>query len=126
MTELQSYSIQFFEALLFNFLIESVLLWLLMRPTTKTVLCGRFFGAVFLANVGSLPYVWFVVKFGIPHASALPISEILVVLYEALCFRLCLCLETRQCLIFSAATNIFSFCLGYFLRSMSLLPVLQT
>lgn len=100
-------------ALAINLVIETPIVWALVRRFEKTgsISSTSVFWCV-IANLLSLPYLWFVLPLFMSRQILIPVGEVFVLLIEALVYHRALKLSVRHALVVSLVANIASFLLG--------------
>lgn len=100
-------------ALAINLVIETPIVWALIRrfekatsgPSASVLWCV-------IANLLSLPYLWFVLPLFMSRQVLIPVGELFVWLIEALVYYKALKLSVKRALLASLVANVASFVLG--------------
>jgi hypothetical protein len=105
------YLFSFFQAFLLTFIAELLILLLLVVNKIPIL---RIFKAVIIANLVSMPVVWFLISGFIREVYIyLVISELFAIFSESLILKFILSLSYRRSLFCSLIANLFSFSIGW-------------
>jgi ABC-type glycerol-3-phosphate transport system permease component len=108
------YETQFLIALAFTSLIEVPLVYVLVRFVFKLrkIKVRKILLVALMASVLTLPYVWFVIPNYVDARNSLLVSEIVIVLIEALIFNQLLGIKIGKSFVISLFANVISFFCG--------------
>ena len=120
------YTHSFIVSLIFTVLSETFTLIFLLRVffhiTKEKISNAQIFFAGFFVNLATIPYVWYIFPnlTNWTRDTSLHYSEIVVVLLEALFYKMYFKTSIKNSLLISLICNSVSFSLGLFLRSKGL------
>lgn len=103
--------INFVFAFFLTFIIELFVIWLILSRDFELKMLLQI---VFLINLFSLPFVWFVFPYFISdYTNSLLLSEIFVLFFEALLLSTLLSLNFSRAVFVSFVANLISFLVGF-------------
>lgn len=120
------YTHRFLFSLIFTVVVETIVLWFLLRKIFKfskdrISLSNIIFAGIF-TNFATIPYVWFVFPFLFywPANLSLILSELFAFIIEAVFYLFYFKIDYKKVLLISLICNLMSFGLGYLLSLLTL------